>query len=92
MIERADIERIKKIIVQKFPEFKDVEPVITEKEIRPQNNLYRKLKLGIPKHIRRISRLKFMTTVETVDRISIDRILIVTLDEEGEIIKITESR
>jgi hypothetical protein len=92
MIERADIERVKKIVVQKFPEFKGIEPEVTEKEIKPQNDLYNKLSLGIPKHVRRISRLKFMTKAETVDRISIDRILVVTLDENGEIIKITESR
>lgn len=92
LIKRAQIERIKRKIAQDYPEFKGIEPKITEKEVSPQDDIYRKLKLGVPKQFRHIYRLKFTKVVETADRVPIDRILMVTLDEDFEIIKIIESR
>lgn len=92
LIKRAQIERIKKKIAEEYPEFKGIEPKITEKEIKPQDDVYRKLKIGIPKQFRHIYRLKFTKVVETADEVPIDRILMVTLDEDFRIIKITESR
>ncbi|KPK62707.1 hypothetical protein AMJ83_10045 [candidate division WOR_3 bacterium SM23_42] len=92
LIKRAQIERIKRKIAQDYPEFKGIEPKITEKEVSPQDDIYRKLKLGVQKQFRHIYRLKFTKVVETADRVPIDRILMVTLNEDFEIIKIIESR
>lgn len=92
MIDRKKINKIKRKILKEFPEFKGIEPKITEKKIRPQSAIYRKLSLGEPKQFRTIFRLKFKKKIETVDKVKIERILIVTLDEHGKIIKITESR
>lgn len=92
LMKRAQIERIKMKIAKEYPEFKDIEPKITEKEVQPQDDIYRKLKIGVPKQFRHIYRLKFTKVVETVDKVPIDRILLVTLDENFEIIKVTESR
>lgn len=92
LIKRAEIERIKKKIAHEYPEFKDIEPQVTEKEVGPQDDVYRKLKLGVPKQFRHIYRLKFTKVVEATDKVPIDRILLVTLDENFEIIKIIESR
>jgi hypothetical protein len=46
----------------------------------------------VPKQFRHIYRLKFMRVIETEDKVPIDRILLVTLDENFEIVKISESR
>ncbi len=92
MISRSQMNRIKRRITRDFPEFKGIEPKITEKIIRPQDKLYKKLSLGIPKAFHRVYRLSFRKTVKTVDEIPIEKILNVLLDEEGEIIKITHSR
>lgn len=69
-----------------------MQPVITEKIIKPQSSLYKKLSLGVPKIAQRIFRLKFTKKIETVDHAEIERILVVSLTEQGKIIKITESR
>ncbi len=92
MVDEKKINEIKRKISKEFPEFKGVEPQITEKKIKPQSALYRKLSLGTPKQLIRIVRLRFKKKVETVDKVEIERILTVSLNEEGEIIKITGSR
>ena len=92
MIDRVQIEKIKKIIADEYPEFKGVEPKVTRKDISPQEDIYAKLKLGVPKQLRHLYRLKFATVVETEDNVSMDRILMVTLDENLEIVKIIQSR
>ncbi len=92
MIDRKRITAIKRKISREFPEFKGIEPKITEKKIRRQDSIFKKLSLGAPKHFVRIFRLKFRKKVETVDHTEIERILTVSLNEQGKIIKITESR
>jgi hypothetical protein len=92
MIDRKKIIRIKKKISKEFPEFMGVEPTVIEKIVKPQDALYKKLSLGVPKQLKRIYRLKFTRIVETVDEIEMERILMVTLNEQGEIIKMTQSR
>ncbi len=91
-LDRNHIEKVKKRITQDYPEFEGIEPKITEKDISPQDEIFQKLDMGVPKQLRHIYRLKFTKVVETEDRISMDRILMVTLDENFEIIKIIESR
>jgi hypothetical protein len=92
MISRKKIKRIKRKISRQFPEFKDIEPKIIEKQIGPQDVIYKKLSLGIPKEFRKIFKLQYKKIVETVDEVTMERILTVTLNERGEIIKITQSR
>ena len=91
-LDRNHIEKIKRKIAHDYPEFKGIEPKITEKDISPQDEIFQKLDMGVPKQLRHIYRLKFTRVVETKDRVSMDRILLVTLDENFEIIKIIESR
>lgn len=92
MINRKKITKIKRKISKEFPEFKGIEPTVTEKTIGPQDALYKKLSLSVPKQLKHIYRLKFTRMVHTVDEIEIERILIVTLNDRGEIIKMTQSR
>jgi len=91
-IDRKHIDRIKKKVAEEYPEFKDIEPEVSEKDIKPQSSVYEKLELGVPKQFKSIYRLKFERVVITADKIRMDRILLVTLDENLEIIKIVESR
>ena len=92
LIERRHIEKVLQKIAEEYPEFKDIEPMITEKEIQPQDEIFQKLDMGVPKQFRHIYRLTFTRVIETEDKVPIDRILLVTLDENFEIIKISESR
>jgi hypothetical protein len=92
MIDRERVNTIKKKISKEFPEFKGIEPTITEKKIAPQKDIYRRLSLGVAKEQRRVYRLQFRKTVKTVDQVTLERILTVTLNEQGSIIKITQSR
>jgi hypothetical protein len=92
LIDRERIERIKEEIGAKYPEFKGVEPKVSEKTIEPQDAIYKKLDMGVPKQFKSIYRLKFERTVKTADEVTIDRILLVTLDENFHIVKIVESR
>lgn len=92
LIDRRHIERIKEKIGAQYPEFKGVEPKVSEKTIKPQDGLYKKLDMGVPKQFKNVYRLKFEKTVRTADEVPIDRILVVTLDENFQIIKIVESR
>lgn len=92
MIERHHIEKVMQKIAEEYPEFKGIEPKVTEREIKPQDEIFRKLQMGVPKQFRHIYRLKFARVIETEDKVPIDRILLVTLDENFEIIKISESR
>jgi hypothetical protein len=91
-IERRHIEKVMQKIAAEYPEFKNIEPKVTEREIKPQDALFEKLQMGVPKQFRHIYRLKFSRVIETEDKVLIDRILLVTLDEDFEIIKISESR
>jgi hypothetical protein len=92
LIERHHIEKVMQKIAEEYPEFKGIEPKVTEREIKPQDEIFRKLQMGVPKQFRHIYRLKFARVIETEDKVPIDRILLVTLDENFEIIKISESR
>lgn len=92
MIDRRHLDLIKQKIADQYPEFKDVEPQISEKRIEPQESVYEKLDMGAPKHFVNVYRLRFERTITTADKVPIERILLVTLDENFEIIKIAESR
>ncbi|MGD8979761.1 MAG: hypothetical protein PVI51_04505 [candidate division WOR-3 bacterium] len=92
MIERRHIEKVMQKVAEEYPEFRGIEPMITEREIKPQDEIFQKLDMGVPKQFRHIYRLKFMRVIETEDKVPIDRILLVTLDENFEIVKISESR
>ena len=92
LIDRRHIERVMRRVAEEYPEFKGIEPMVTEKEIKPQDEIFQKLNMGVPKQFRHIYRLKFTRIIETEDKVPIDRILLVTLDENFEIIKISESR
>ncbi len=92
MINKLKLNKVKQEIVKQFPEFKGVKPLITEKVIAPQDTVFKKLSLGAPKEFKRVFRLQFKKRIETADRVALERILTVSLDEQGKIIKITESR
>ncbi len=92
MINKKTVNRIKRMVSKQFPEFKGIDPKILERKVKPQSAIYRKLLLGTPKILGKVFRLKFEKKVTTVDEMEIDRILTVTLNEAGKIIKITESR
>ncbi|MEO0142970.1 MAG: hypothetical protein ABIL70_04525 [candidate division WOR-3 bacterium] len=92
MVDEKKLKKIKKEIMARFPDFRDVEPRLIKKVVAPQKSVYRKLSLGLPKGVKEVYSLQFKKTVRTVDAVKINRILVVTLNEKGEIIKISQSR
>lgn len=92
MIDAKTVARISRDIQRQFPEFQHVRPEVKEKALIPQRQLYAKLNLGMPKHPRRVYTLTFRKDVRTSDDVPLRRILIVTLDERGAIVKISQSR
>lgn len=92
MIDRKKINEIKRTIFKKFPDYKGIKPTITEKSVRPQHALFKKLSLGSPKRPYRIVRLRFKKKVTAEDEVILHKVLTVTLNEQGRILKITESR
>jgi hypothetical protein len=92
MINKKIINKIKDKVAKEFPEFKDVDPKITEKVVRPQHSILRKMSLGIPPKKHKIFRMTFKKTVKAADNTALPRILYVTLKENGDIIKITGSK
>ena len=91
-MDKKKLTRVKRTIFRQFPEFKGVEPKIVLKEIEPQTSVYHKLTLGTPPRKKKVVKMTFRKTVITADRSELERILMVTLDEQYKIIKITESR
>lgn len=86
-LERNKIFKAVRQIKKEFPQFERVKPVISEQVMKPQTLLYRKLSMGLPRAVKKITRLKFKKKVHTRDHQELENILIVTLDEEGRIIK-----
>ena len=89
---KNQLTNIIKQIGRKFPEFKAVKPLISEQIIKPQMEIYHKLSMGAPKQIKKLTRLKFRKKASTRDRTTLERILIVTLNENGKIIKTSMSK
>ncbi|MEO0184692.1 MAG: hypothetical protein ABIL20_02715 [candidate division WOR-3 bacterium] len=92
MLEPNILEKIKKKINKQFPDFKGIEPKVVKKKITPQKNVYKKLSLGAPENIRTVFSLHFVKKVKTVDAVVIKQILVVTANESGEIVKISQSK
>jgi hypothetical protein len=86
--------KIKNDVLKKFPEFKGIAPKITTKAMPDHRQLSKKLTLGagMAKMTKKITSMRFSKAVKTADNVKLERHLIVTMDENGEILKITESR
>ncbi|MGB9722195.1 MAG: hypothetical protein ACPL28_12045 [bacterium] len=92
MLEEKILKRIKKMINDQFPEFKGIEPKIVKKRITPQKSVYKKLSMGAPEEFRTVFTLHFVRKAKTVDAVVMKQILIVTTDELGQIVKISQSK
>lgn len=92
MLETKILSDIKKIISKQFPEFKGIEPKVIKKKIAPQQIVYKKLSLGEPKGAKTVFNLRFERKIKTVDAVVMKQILVVTTNESGQIIKISQSK
>ncbi|MEO0095604.1 MAG: hypothetical protein ABIL46_07145 [candidate division WOR-3 bacterium] len=91
-MDNAIIKKIKKEVAKQFPEFKGIEPDVVKKKILPQKTLYKKLSLGVAEVTKTVISFRFVKKVKMADNIAMKRILIVTTDEQGRIIKISQSK
>lgn len=92
MIEKKIIEKITKKVGEQFPEFKGVKPEVNEKKIPPQKEVYKKLSLEVSRETRTVFNFRFVKKVRMADNIKMNKILIVTTDKFGQIIKISQSK
>ncbi len=91
-MEKSKISKIIKQTYKNFSEFKGVKPLIAARIIKPQTSIYRKLSMGSPKTAKKITTLKFKRKITTADRVELERILTITVDEKGRIVKTSMSR
>lgn len=92
MFSTKTLHRIKKEIEKQFPEFKGIKPKVIEKKIAPQKGVYKKLSLSLPEETRTVFSLRYERKIKTADAIAMKQILIVTADNMGRIIKISQSK
>ncbi len=92
MIDKKIIEKIKREVEKKFPEFKGVKPEVNEKKMPPQRQVYKKLSLEVSEETKTIFSFKFVKRVKMADNIRMNKILLVTTDKSGQIIKVTQSK
>ncbi len=92
MIDKKIIEKIKREVEKQFPEFKGVRPKVAEKKILPQKEVYKKLSLEVSEDTRTVFSFRFVKKVRMSDNIRMNKILVVTTDKFGQIIKISQSK
>ncbi len=92
MLDKKIIEKIKKEVGRQFPAFKGVKPRVIKKKIPPQKGVYRKLSLEVINTTRTVFSFKFVKKIRLERNVSINQILLITTDEHGEIIKISQSK
>ncbi len=92
MVETRILAHIRKVINSQFPEFKGIEPRVVKKKIAPQRSVYKKLSLGIPEKVKTFFSFHYVKRVKTVDSVILKQILIITTDEQGQIVKISQSK
>lgn len=89
------IEDLKKTIAIQFPEFQNIEPKIETKEIAPKVNAMAKLGINMkrtPIQKQQVHIATFGTQVKTDDGSTVQKVIRATLDENGDIIRISHSK
>ncbi|MFX0139376.1 MAG: hypothetical protein ACFFDN_37395 [Candidatus Hodarchaeota archaeon] len=89
------IDALKKTITKQFPEFKNIEPDIKTTEITPNVNAMAKLGIDTkrtPVQKQQVHIATFGTQVKADDGSTTQKIVRATLDEQGNIIRISHSK
>lgn len=86
------VAKVKQSVIKQFPEFKTIKPLISTVHITPQTSIFKKLALGVPRRPVRVYRMNFTKKVKAEDNVILTRILSATFNEQGHILKITESK
>jgi hypothetical protein len=94
LIPESVLKRVKDHVTSKFPEMKGIEPRIEKISLKPENEVYEKLGITMPKSraSKDIIELQFTTEVSAGDDSKIQRIVRVVVDTSGSILKITTSK
>jgi len=89
------IDALKKIITKQFPELKNIEPKIETKEIKPDVNTASKLGIDMkrtPVRKQQVHVATFGAQIKASDGSTVKRVVRATLDEDGNIIRISHSK
>ncbi|MBN2620389.1 hypothetical protein JXB22_04790 [candidate division WOR-3 bacterium] len=92
MLEKKLVQEIRRSIQKKFPEYAKVKPSVTTARIEPQMSIFKKLSMGIPKRHITVYKMRFKKEITAEDKVILQKILTVTFNGKGDIIKITESK
>jgi hypothetical protein len=92
MPKRSLVQKIQGSVIKRFPEYAKVKPEISVARIEPQTNIFQKLSLGLPKRRVTIYKMRFRKDVTTEDKLMMRKILTITFNKQGDILKITESK
>lgn len=91
MISQNRIERIKKKVLERFPEMEGVEPRIEAKDVLPSPAIMKKLP-GTRFVRRKLHAVTFRKIVRGEDGSRITKIVRTTVDEKGKILKLVHSK
>jgi hypothetical protein len=89
------INALKQEIIKNFPEFENIEPEIETKEITPNIKTMAKLGLNVARtkvQKQKVHIATFGTQVKADDGSAIQKVVRATLDEQGNIIRISHSK
>ena len=89
-MDEEKIKEIKKKIEKKYPEFKGIEPEIKEVDVEISEDLRKKLNIGKVSH-KKINTIIYRKEID-LDGEKFKKILRVKVNEEGNIIKIVQSK
>ncbi len=94
ILEAKILKKIKLTVEEKFPDMKDIEPMEERISIKPDENLYKKLGISLPKYFETegLFRLIFQKLITTEDGFEIPRIVKVLVDKAGNIFKISTTK
>ena len=90
-MDRKDIEKIARDeVVKEFPEFSDVPPHIEERELFVSDATYQKARMK-PRKSAKVWVAVFRKYFKTEDGHMIERVVRATIDNRGNVIKVTHS-
>lgn len=92
MLKQKIVQKIQRSVIREFPEYAKIRPIVTTARIEPQMSIFKKLSMGVPKHRVTVYKMRFKKDITAEDDVILKKILTVTFNSKGDIIKITESK
>lgn len=94
ILEESILKKITLEVKEKFPEMEDVNPVESKVSVEPEQKIFEKLGISMPKKFidKEIIKLIYKKNIKTEDGFMIQRIVRVLVDKSGTVLKISTSK